>query len=71
MRALRLTLAYDGTDFQGWQDSTFGVRDWSALPQNARRYLERLSEVAGVRLDLVSTGPERDQTIVLRHPFAS
>jgi len=58
-------------DFQGWQDSTFGVRDWSALPQNARRYLERLSEVAGVRLDLVSTGPERDQTIVLRHPFAS
>jgi adenylosuccinate synthase len=58
-------------DFAGWQESTFGVRDWNALPLNARRYLERLSEVAGVRLDLVSTGPDRDETIVLRHPFAS
>jgi adenylosuccinate synthase len=58
-------------DFPGWQDTTFGVRDWNALPANARRYLERLSEVVGVRLDLVSTGPDREQTIVLRHPFAS
>jgi adenylosuccinate synthase len=58
-------------DFQGWQDSTFGVRDWDALPLNARRYLERLSEVAGVPLDLVSTGPEREQTIVLHHPFST
>ena len=57
--------------FDGWSESTFGVRDWNALPRNARRYLERLSEVAGVRLDLVSTGPDREQTIVLRHPFAS
>jgi adenylosuccinate synthase len=56
-------------DFPGWQDSTFGLREWNALPNNARRYLERLSEVVGVRLDLVSTGPEREQTIVLRHPF--
>ena len=58
-------------DFPGWQQSTFGVRDWNGLPANARRYLERLSEVVGVRLDLVSTGPDREQTIVLRHPFAS
>ena len=58
-------------EFPGWQDSTFGVRDWKALPTNARRYLERLSEVAGVRLDLISTGPDREQTIVLRHPFSS
>jgi adenylosuccinate synthase len=58
-------------DFQGWQESTLGVRDWDVLPKQARRYLERLSEVVGVRLDLVSTGPDREQTIVLRHPFDS
>jgi adenylosuccinate synthase len=58
-------------EFAGWNESTFGVRDWKALPVNARRYLERLSEVAGVPLDLISTGPDREQTIVLRHPFAT
>ncbi len=56
-------------DFPGWTQSTFGVRQWDALPPGARQFLERLSEVAGVPIDLVSTGPERDQTIVLRHPF--
>ncbi len=56
-------------DFEGWSESTFGVRDWDALPRNARRYLERLSEATGVPLDLVSTGPDREQTIVLRQPF--
>ena len=55
--------------FTGWSESTFGVRNWDALPANARRYLERLAEVLGVPIDLVSTGPEREQTIVLRHPF--
>jgi adenylosuccinate synthase len=57
-------------DFPGWDTSTVGTRDWEALPANARRYLQRLSEVTGVVLDLVSTGPDREQTIVLRHPFA-
>jgi adenylosuccinate synthase len=56
-------------DFPGWPGSTFGVREWNDLPEGARRFLERLSQVAGVPIDLVSTGPERDQTIVLRHPF--
>jgi adenylosuccinate synthase len=56
-------------DFPGWSESTFGVRDWAALPTNARRYLERLAAVLGVAIDLVSTGPDREQTIVLRHPF--
>ena len=58
-------------DFPGWKESTFGVREWSELPAVARNYLSRLSELAGVPIDLVSTGPERDQTIVLRHPFAA
>ena len=56
-------------EFPGWSESTFGVRSWDELPAPARRYLERLAEVLGVPIDLVSTGPDRDQTIVLRHPF--
>jgi adenylosuccinate synthase len=58
-------------DFEGWTQSTFGVRDWDALPVSARRYLERLSEVTGVPIDMVSTGPDREQTILLRQPFDS
>ncbi|HQR21858.1 MAG TPA: adenylosuccinate synthase [Burkholderiaceae bacterium] len=56
-------------EFPGWTESTFGVRSWDGLPLNARRYLERLAAVLGVPVDLVSTGPDREQTIVLRHPF--
>ena len=56
-------------EFEGWSDSTFGIRKWDALPGNARRYLQRLADVLGVPIDLVSTGPDREQTIVLRHPF--
>ncbi len=55
--------------FEGWQDTTFGVTDWSALPRNARRYLERVQGFIGAPIDMVSTGPDRDHTIVLRHPF--
>jgi adenylosuccinate synthase len=56
-------------DFAGWTESTYGVQQWDRLPANARRYLERLGEVTGVPIDLVSTGPDREQTIVMRHPF--
>jgi adenylosuccinate synthase len=41
------------------------------LPPNARRYLERIQELAGVPLDMISTGPDREQTIVRRNPFES
>jgi adenylosuccinate synthase len=63
----RLEPVYE--DFPGWAQSTYGVRTWKDLPTGARALLERLAEVTGVPIDLVSTGPERDQTIVLRHPF--
>ncbi len=56
-------------EFDGWSQSTFGVQRWNDLPAGAQRYLERLSEVLAVPIDLVSTGPDREQTIVLRHPF--
>jgi len=53
----------------GWTDSTVGVRSFDALPANARAYLRRIEALAGVPLAMVSTGPERDETILLHHPF--
>jgi adenylosuccinate synthase len=55
--------------FPGWKESTIGINAWDALPANARAYLTRLQQVAGVPIDMVSTGPDRDETILLRHPF--
>src|SRR3984885_14482318 len=58
-------------EMPGWHESTEGLTEHAALPLNARRYLERIQELLEVPLDLISTGPERDRTIVLRHPFDS
>ncbi|MEF9944032.1 MAG: adenylosuccinate synthase, partial [Burkholderiaceae bacterium] len=58
-------------DFPGWSESTYGAKRWDELPLNARQYLTRLAEVVGVPIALVSTGPDRDQTILLDHPFAN
>ena len=57
-------------EMPGWKESTVGVRKLEELPQNARNYLDRLAEVVGVPVDIISTGPERDETIVLRNPYA-
>ena len=56
-------------NFPGWEGSTFGITEWDALPLNARRYIERIAEVVGVGVDIVSTGPDRTETIILRDPF--
>jgi len=56
-------------EMPGWKESTIGVTAYGGLPANARKYLERLQELAGIPIDIISTGPDRDQTIVLRHPF--
>ena len=53
----------------GWQESTVGITEFAKLPENARRYLARIEQLAGVPIDIVSTGADRAQTIVLRHPF--
>ena len=53
----------------GWSESTFGVQSLDGLPQAARNYIKRLEEVTEVPIDIVSTGPDRVQTIVLRHPY--
>lgn len=57
-------------DFPGWKEPTFGLTKWEELPENAKKYLKRLSEVAGCPIALVSTGPDRGQTILLHDPFA-
>ena len=53
----------------GWNESTASIRVIDELPPLARAYLNRLEELLGVPVDIVSTGPDRDDTIILRHPF--
>jgi adenylosuccinate synthase len=48
-----------------------GFTQWDQLPLNARRYLERVRAFIGAPIDMVSTGPDRDHTILLRHPYQS
>ncbi len=57
-------------EMAGWSESTLGARDYDALPANAKAYLSRLEELCGVPVDIISTGPDREETIVLNHPFA-
>ncbi len=56
-------------EWPGWQQSTVGVTRHEDLPSNARDYLARIAELAGVPVDIISTGPGRDQTIIRQHPF--
>jgi adenylosuccinate synthase len=53
----------------GWQESTVGVTRLDDLPAKARDYLARIEELAGVPVDIISTGPDREQTIIKQHPF--
>jgi adenylosuccinate synthase len=56
-------------EMPGWTDTTVGAKSLAALPANARAYISRIEELVGVPIDMVSTGPDREETIVLRHPF--
>ena len=55
--------------FPGWPGSTFGITRWDDLPANAKAYLLRVQQLIGAPIDMVSTGPDRDHTILLRHPY--
>ncbi|MBF6617340.1 adenylosuccinate synthase [Pollutimonas thiosulfatoxidans] len=57
-------------EMAGWTESTVGITEYDKLPVNARRYVERIAEVCDVAIDMVSTGPDRLETIVLRDPFS-
>ncbi|MDX1451061.1 MAG: adenylosuccinate synthase [Oleiphilaceae bacterium] len=54
----------------GWSESTLGAKSLDALPENARKYIAYLEEKIEAPIDIISTGPDRNETIVLRHPFA-
>ena len=54
---------------QGWEGTTFRVKRWEDLPVNAQAYLNRLEQLCEVPIAIVSTGPERDETILKQHPF--
>lgn len=56
-------------DMAGWTESTVGAKSLAELPSAARAYIKRIEELVGVPVDMVSTGPDREETIVLRHPF--
>jgi len=56
-------------DLPGWSESTVGVTRYQELPATARSYLDRLAVLSGAPIDIVSTGPDRNETITLRHPF--
>jgi adenylosuccinate synthase len=56
-------------EFPGWGEDIRKVRDFDDLPQNTRRYLRAIEELAGIPLAMVSVGPARNETIILRQPF--
>ena len=53
----------------GWSETTFGMQSFSDLPKAAKSYINRIEELIGAPVDIVSTGPDRIETIVLRHSF--
>ncbi len=55
----------------GWSESTFGVKNLDELPQAAIDYIKRIEELTGVPIDIISTGPDRNETIIKVHPFNS
>ncbi|MGQ3888016.1 adenylosuccinate synthase [Legionella sp. CNM-1927-20] len=57
-------------EMPGWQESTADLTSIDALPVNAKAYIKRIEELLGIPIDILSTGPERNSTIVLRNPFA-
>jgi adenylosuccinate synthase len=66
--AMRVTPVYEEMD--GWRCSTQGIRGWARLPLATMRYVRRIEELAGVPIALLGTSPQRDDTILLRDPFA-
>jgi adenylosuccinate synthase len=58
-------------ELPGWKESTFGARSLDDIPENARKYIKYIEDLVEVPVDIISTGPDRKETITLRHPFGS
>ena len=57
-------------EMPGWSDSTVGVKNYADLPVAAKDYLKKIEELTGTPIAIISTGPDRAETIVLEHPFS-
>ena len=57
-------------EMPGWTESTFGITEYEKLPANAKAYIARIEELIDVKISILSTGPDRNETIILEHPFA-
>ena len=53
----------------GWEKNTKGIRDWNELPINAKKYIKRIEKLVGIPITIISTSPEREDTILFRNPF--
>ncbi|MGR8930046.1 MAG: adenylosuccinate synthase [Gammaproteobacteria bacterium] len=58
-------------ELPGWSGSTAGITDYAQLPENAKAYIARIEELVGVKVTILSTGPDRNETIILENPFAA
>ena len=56
-------------EMPGWSESTVGIKSYGDLPANAQAYLKKIEELTGTPIDVISTGPDRAETLVVRHPF--
>jgi adenylosuccinate synthase len=56
-------------EYPGWKESTLGMKSFAQLPKNAQTYLQRLEQLVGAPIAIISTGPDRVETIVQQHPF--
>ena len=56
-------------ELDGWMESTRGCRNFNELPRNAKKYIEMIREITGVEISLLSTSPERKDTILIENPF--
>ncbi|MEQ1672021.1 MAG: adenylosuccinate synthetase, partial [Hyphomicrobium sp.] len=63
----RIVAIYE--DFEGWKGSTQGARSWAQLPAQAVKYVRRLEELIECPVTLLSTSPQRDDTILMKDPF--
>jgi len=57
-------------EMPGWSESTVGSKTYDELPANAKAYLKRIEELTKTPVDIISTGPDREETIIVRDPFA-
>lgn len=58
-------------ELPGWEESTFGARSLDDLPTNAQAYIQYIERTVEVPVDIISTGPDREETIIRRHPFSA